>query len=154
MKARAISLLLPLLFASVVFGFQNTKHMGVWKLNEAKSTIPAGSPKNTTVTYEAAGDMVKITVEGVDAAGQPAKNEWTGKFDGKDYPLSGDSTADARSYKYIDDRTLEFVNKKDGKETLSGRLVVSADGKTRTTSTTATGPDGKKVKMTALYDRQ
>ena len=154
MKVRAISLLLPLLFATVVFGFQETKHMGVWKLNEAKSKIPADAPKNTTVTYEAAGDMVKITVEGVDAAGQPSKSEWTGKFDGKDYPVTGDSNADARWYKYIDDRTLEFANKKGGKETLSGRLVVSADGKTRTTSTTATAADGKKVKMTAVYDRQ
>lgn len=154
MKARAISLLLPMLFATVVFAFQETKHLGVWKLNETKSTIPAGAPKNTMVTYEAAGDMIKITVEGVDAAGQPTKNEWTGKFDGKEYPVTGDSTSDMRSYKYVDDRTLEFWAKKGGKETLSGRLVVSADGKTRTTTVTSTAPDGKKTKMTAVYDRQ
>ena len=80
--------------------------MGTWKLNEAKSTIPAGAPKNTTVVYSAAGDSVKVTVDGVTGDGKPAHNEWTGKFDGKDYPVTGDPTTDARAYKKVDDRTM------------------------------------------------
>jgi hypothetical protein len=36
--------------------------MGTWKLNEAKSKIPAGATKNHTVVYEAAGDSIKVTV--------------------------------------------------------------------------------------------
>jgi hypothetical protein len=40
--------------------------MGTWKLNEAKSKLAAGLPKNTSVTYEAAGDNIKATVDGVD----------------------------------------------------------------------------------------
>ena len=63
--------------------------MGTWKLNEAKSKLSAGGPRNHTVAYTAAGDSVKVTVEGVDAEGKPARNEWTGKFDGKDYPVTG-----------------------------------------------------------------
>jgi len=35
--------------------------------------------------YEAAGDSVKVTVAGIDGDGKPTHNEWTGKFDGKDY---------------------------------------------------------------------
>ena len=154
MKAKAISLVLPLFFATVVFGFFDNQHMGVWKLNEAKSKIPAGAPKNHTVTYEAAGDMTKVTVEGVDAAGQPTHNEWTGKFDGKDYPVTGESNSDTRSYKVVNARTMTFANKKAGKATLTGRIVISADGKSRTVTTTATSADGKKVKSTAVYDKQ
>jgi hypothetical protein len=154
MKTKAISLMLPLFFATVVVGFFDNAHMGTWKLNEAKSKIPAGAPKNTTVTYEAAGDMIKITVEGVDGAGQPSRNEWTGKFDGKDYPVTGESNTDARAYKVVDGRTLTFANKKAGKATLTGRVVVSEDGKSRTVTTTATSPDGKKVESTAVYDKQ
>jgi hypothetical protein len=82
------------------------------------------------------------------------RNEWTGKFDGKDYPLVGDPNADMRSYKKIDDRTTELTNKKDGKVTATGRIVVSPDGKTRTVTVTATGADGKKMKSTAVYDKQ
>ena len=154
MKAKAISLMLPLFFATVVVGYFDNPHMGTWKLNEAKSKIPAGAPKNTTVTYEAAGDMIKITVEGVDGAGQPSRSEWTGKFDGKDYPVTGDSNADARAYKVVNARTLTFANKKAGKTTLTGRIAISVNGKSRTVTTTATSSDGKKVKTTAVYDKQ
>jgi hypothetical protein len=127
--------------------------LGTWKLNEAKSKI-ANGPKNTTVVYEAAGDSVKITTDGTDPKGSPAHSEWTGKFDGKDYPVSGDSSADARAYKKVDARTLTFENKKDGKATLTGRITISADGKTRTVHLSGTGPDGQKVSSTNVYDKQ
>src|ERR1700692_3572611 len=107
-------------------------NMGTWKLNEAKSKFSPGAPKNTSVVYEAAGDSVKVTVDGVGSDGKPSHNEWTGKFDGKDYAVTGDSNDDMRSYKRINANTLALTNKKDGKVTLSGRIVVSADGKTRT----------------------
>jgi hypothetical protein len=128
--------------------------IGTWKLDEAKSKIGAGMPKNTTVIYAAAGDSIKVTVEGVGAGGKPTHNEWTGKFDGKDYPLTGDPSADARSYKRIDANTLELANKKDGKVVISGRIVISADGKTRTVTISGTGSDGKKVTSTAVYNKQ
>jgi hypothetical protein len=38
------------------------------------------------------GDNVKITVDGADRDGKPTHNEWTGKFDGKEYPVTGDPT--------------------------------------------------------------
>ena len=78
----------------------------------------------------------------------------TGKFDGKDYPLSGDPNANMRSYKKFNDHTLELTNKMDGKVTTTGRIVVSADGKTRTVTVTGTGADGKKITSTAVYDKQ
>src|SRR5438552_14766692 len=131
-----------------------SKQMGTWKLNEAKSKFAPGASKNNTVVYEAAGDDVKVTVDGTDRDGKATHNEWTGKFDGKDYPVTGDPTSDARSYKKVDARTLELTVKKDGKVTASGRIVVAADGKSRTVSTSATDPEGKKIKNTAVYDKQ
>ena len=128
--------------------------MGTWKLNEAKSKIPAGAPKNNVVVYAAAGDSVTVTVDGVDSAGKPTHNEWTGKMDGKDYPLIGDPMSDTRSYKKIDDRTTELTNKKGGKVTLTGKIVVSADGKSRTVTVSGTDPMGMKVEMTAVYDKE
>jgi len=98
--------------------------MGTWKLNEAKSKFSPGAPKNTTVVYEAAGDSVKVTVDGVGADGKPSHNKWTGKFDGKDYPVTGDSSADTRSYKRVDAHTLKLTNKKGDKVTMSGTATV------------------------------
>jgi hypothetical protein len=154
MKARSIVLGLALCFAAVGVCFADDPNMGTWKLNEAKSKIGAGAPKNTTVVYEASGDSVKITVDGVDAEGKPTHNEWTGKFDGKDYAVTGDPASDTRSYKKINARTLALTVKKGDKVATSGRIVVSADGKSRTVTTTTTDPKGKKVSSTAVYDKQ
>jgi hypothetical protein len=129
-------------------------NMGTWKLNEAKSKFSPGAAKNTSVVYEAAGDSIKVTVDGAGVDGKPTHNEWTGKFDGKDYPLTGDPTADTRSYKKIDARTLELSNKKGGKTVVSGKIVVSDDGKSRTVTTTGTDASGKKVSASAVYDKQ
>jgi hypothetical protein len=51
---------------------------------------------------------VKVTIDGTDKDGKPTLNEWTGKFDGKDYPVTGDPNSDARPVEKIDDRTLGF----------------------------------------------
>jgi hypothetical protein len=128
--------------------------MGTWKLDEAKSKSSPGAPRNNTVVYTMAGDSVKVTVDGVDADGKPTHNAWTGKFDGKDYPVTGDPTSDARSYKRIDDRTLEFTAKKGGTTTLTGRIAVSADGKSRTVTTSGTDAKGNKFNATSVYDKQ
>ena len=155
MKARAIALTVALCFIAGSLCFAaSDPNIGTWKLNEAKSKFAPGSSKNVTVVYEVVGDKVKVTVDGIDGAGKPTYNEWTGKYDGKDYPVTGDPTSDARSLKKVDDHTLILTVKKDGKVTVSGRIVIAADGKTRTVTTSATDSKGKKVKNTAVYDKQ
>ena len=143
-----------LFFVGLAVSFAENPNMGTWKLNEAKSKIHPGTIKNTMVVYAAEGDNVKVTTDGTGGDGQPMHTEWTGKFDGKDYPLTGDPTADSRSYKEINDHTLTLDNKKDGKVTTSGRIVVSADGKTRTLTVSSKDSAGKKVSSTAVYDKQ
>ena len=154
MKTKTIVLTLALCFAAGTVCFAASPQMGTWKLNEAKSKHAPGTPKNNMVVYEAVGDKVKVTLDGIDANGKTAHNEWTGKFDGKDYPVTGDPNSDARSYKKIDDRTLDFTIKKGGKVTITGRIVVSADGKSRTVTTSGTDAKGKKFTNTAVYDKQ
>ena len=154
MKARTIVLSVLVCLLTTAVCFASDASMGTWKLNEAKSKLAPGTPKNNTVVYEAAGDKVKVTVDGVGVDGKPTHNEWTGMFDGKDYPLVGDPSADTRSYKKIDDRTLELANKKEGKVTTTGKIVVSADGKIRTVTTSGTDAKGAKYKSTAVYDKQ
>jgi hypothetical protein len=110
MKTRTILFTLLLWFVGAAVCFAADPHMGTWKLNEAKSKIGPGAPKITTVVYEAAGDSIKVTVDGTNADGTPAHNEWTGKYDGKDYPVTGDPNADTRSAKKVNDHTLAFTN--------------------------------------------
>ena len=154
MKTKTVLASLAAFFTGIAICLAADPNMGTWKLNEAKSKLAAGGTKNTTVVYEAAGDSVKITVDGVTGDGKPVHHEWTGKYDGKDYPVTGDPTSDARTYKKTGDRTLEFTGKKDGKTNVMGRVAVSADGKSRTVTATVTDSSGKKVTSTAVYDKQ
>jgi len=153
MKRRSIVLTVVMGFLAAL-SFAENPNMGTWKLNEAKSKITPGMIKNTTVVYAADGDSVKVTTEGTGGDGQPMHTEWTGKFDGKDYSLTGDSSADARAYKQVNDQTLTLENRKGGKVTTSGKIVVSADGKTRTLTIWGTSSEGKKVTSIAVYDKQ
>lgn len=154
MKARASVLTLVLCFVGVALCIAADGFMGTWKLNEAKSKIGPGAPKNGTVVYEAAGDSVKVTIDGTDSEGKPLHSEWTGKFDGNDYPVTGDPSVDMRSIKRVDDHTLTATQKKDGKVTTTARIVLSADGKTRTVAASGTDGKGKKISSTAVYDKQ
>jgi hypothetical protein len=151
MRPRNILLILAFCLAGFVISMAQQPQMGSWKLNEAKSKFPPNAGKNTMVVYESAGDNIKVTVDGVDDSGKPVHNEWTGKFDGKPYAITGDSTADMRAYTKVNDHKLTFTNTKGGKKTITGVVTVSADGKTRTVVTKgASGKGG----ATAVYDKQ
>ena len=154
MKVKTIVLTMLLCFAAVTVCSASDVQMGTWKLNEAKSKLAPGATKNTTVVYAAAGDEVKVTVDGVTSDGKPAHNEWTGKFDGKFYPVTGDPNSDERSYKMIDSHTLALTTQKGGKVAVTGRIVVSHDGRTRTVSTSWLDAKGAKVKSVGVYDKQ
>lgn len=153
MRTKTIAITLGLFLAAGMC-YAADPWMGTWRLNEKKSKLSRDSGKNSTVTYASTMmGKVKITVDGTDSDGKPAHNSWTGKFDGKDYPVTGDPNSDTRSYRKIGDRTLELVSKKNGKTTSSGRAVLSADGKHRTVNTSGTNAKGKKFKVTAVYDK-
>jgi hypothetical protein len=154
MQRKSVLAALAGLFLSVAVSLAADANMGTWKLNEAKSKVAAGMGKNTMVVYTAAGDNIKVVVDGVLEDGKPAHNEWTGKFDGKDYPLVGDPNADTRAYKTVDARTTNLVNKKAGKVTATGQIVMAADGKSRVLTVDQTDAAGKKVTSTFVYDKQ
>ena len=153
MKTRTTLLTLALCFAAGTVCFADP-NMGTWKLNEAKSKISPGSPKNNKVVYSGSGDVVKITVDGTDGSGKATHNEWRGRFDGRFYPVTGDPLSDGRAYKKVNDRTLDFRAKKGKKIIVTGQVVVAADGKSRTVTTKGTNAKGKKFKNTAVYDKQ
>ena len=154
MKTKTIGLTLAVCFLLGAACFAADPQIGSWKLNETKSKIAPGSPKATMVVYEAVGDQVKCTVDEVAPDGKAIHSEWTGKFDGKDYPVTGSSDSDTRSYKKIGERIMNFTNKKGEKVTNSGRIVVAADGKSRTVILNGITAEGKKLKSMQVFDKE
>ena len=154
MKTRSVVLTMAVCFVAVAMSFAQNPNIGSWTLNEAKSKLVPGTIKNTSVVYSMDGDNVKCVTDGIGVDGKPMHTEWTGKFDGKDYPLTGDPNSDSRAYTKVDDHTLTLSNNKGGKATTTGKIIVSADGKTRTLTTSGKDSKGKKVTAVAVYDKQ
>ena len=154
MKIRTIGLTLAFCVLEGAACFAADPQMGTWKLNETKSKITLSTLRNTHVVYSSMLAQVKIKADGIDANGKPSHTEWSGKFDGKDYPVTGDPNSVARSYTKLNERALTTTNKKNGKLTVTGQIVVSANGKSRTVTLNGTTPKGKKFKNVAVYDKQ
>src|SRR5262245_44794435 len=151
---KTIALTLASWFLAGAACFAADPHIGTWKLNETKSKVTPGTLKYTSVTVENMLGKVKVTADGLDGDRKPVHSEWTGNFDGKDYSVTGDPVADTRSYTKVDDRTLNFTVKKGGKIVDTGRLIVSADGNSRTVTVGGTTPKGKKFRNIVVYDKQ
>ena len=154
MKARMMVLIVAMYAVAIAMSAAENPNMGTWKLNETKSKFSPGATKNSTVVYEAAGDSVKVTTDGTSGDSKAVHTEWTGKFDGKDYPVSGGAAGATRAYKVIDAHTMEVTGKENGKVTTSGKIVVAADGKSRTVNISGTDSSGKKFTSNAVYDKQ
>ena len=158
MKTRSVVMTFVLCLLAFGVSFAQNTSMGTWKLNEAKSKIPAGVGKNTTVVYSAAGSDIKVTTDGLDAAGHPAHTEWTGKFDAKPYPVTGDPNVTYRAYKSKNEHLLLLANMKGDKTVTNGKIKLAKDGKSRTLEmnyfTTDAKGKKKKTQATYFYDKQ
>ena len=152
---RSMLVAAALWFTAAAATFAASAQMGTWKLNEAKSKFAPGATKNTTVTYTAAkGDMIDLTVDGVDKDGKAVHWTWMGKFDGKAYKVKGSAAIDMIANKMVNDHTNDLTGMKNGKVVMIGTITVSKDGKARTVTTTTADASGKKETDKAYYDKQ
>jgi hypothetical protein len=140
----------------VALAQSSNSEVGTWKLNVAKSKFSGGAAlKSGTLKIEAAGAGIKTIVDGVDADGTVRHYEVTSNYDGKDYPVVGNSpNGDMIALTRINATTTKTVNKKGGKITTTQTAVVSSDGKTRTSTTTGTNALGQTVNNVAVWDKQ
>ena len=76
MKTRAFVLSVVVCLIGVAVCFAQNPFMGTWKLNEAKSKLAPGAPKNDKVVYEAEGIDFKVTTDGIDGAGNSTHSGW------------------------------------------------------------------------------
>ena len=79
---------------------------------------------------------------------------FSGNYDGKDSPITGNSPYDVVALTRVDANTVRVVFKKGGTVTVSQTSVVSSDGKTTTHTGTGTNALGQIVNSVAVYDKQ
>jgi hypothetical protein len=69
-------------------------------------------------------------------------------------PVTGIPDFNESTYKKVDDKTVEFVRLKDGKEVQRGTRAVSPDGKTMTFTTKGVNASGAQIDNVAVYEKQ
>ena len=121
-------------FSSHAFAQGPNPLIGTWTLNIAKSNFsPGPPPKSQTRTYTQNGDGLKFVSAGVNADGSASvPTSYAAHFDGKDYPMVGNTNIDMITITMADASTLDTTMKKNGKVTGARRFTVSKDGKTMT----------------------
>jgi len=150
---RHLRVLVVVLVMSLGLFAAESPFSGTWKLNLAKSKLPPPAPKSDTVVVDADDNGLKLTEDATDDKGQPIKSSYEAKFDGKDYPVTGDPTTDSISFQRVNANTLKSTAKKDGKVSSRGTIVVSKDGKVTTVDFTDYS-QAKPAKGSAVYDKQ
>ena len=157
-KRRIALIAVVVLFATTSWTSAQSKDplVGTWQLSAAKSKYSPGPvPKTATTTIEAAGTGYKFSVHQTPASGAAQEWSFTTSLDGKPAKVTGNNpNADMVTYKRIDAHTFESVQTKGGKETQRQRVVVSADGKTRTVTTTGVDGAGQKINNVAVYEKK
>ena len=130
--------------------------VGTWVLNAAQSKYTPGPvPRSATAVIETAGSGYRFTVKQMPASGAAQEWSFTTALDGKPAKVTGNNpNADAITVKRVDANTLETMNSRGGKETTRQRNVVSADGKTRTVTTTGVDGAGQKINNVAVYEKK
>ena len=128
--------------------------IGKWKLNVAKSRYPGPPPQNGTRHYQDRGyGFVLSTQQGFDAEGKAYFTQYVAKVDGNNYPLAirGSQTVNSISFTSVNERSVVYTLKVDGKVTANGTTVVSADGDTLTIVTTPVSGERPTVEV---YERE
>ena len=136
---------------------QSDPLIGHWMLNVAKSKYEGTpAPKSEMRMYEAFGGVgkgIKATFDRVDAAGKKVPVSFSAMYDGKEYKYSGPD-GDTIVLTRPNPNTLDATLKLKGKVTQTTHSVISPDGKTRTQVVTGTDAQGKKVSVTAVFEKQ
>jgi hypothetical protein len=129
--------------------------LGTWTLNVEKSVYNPGPPpyKRGSFTVTPYGDQVRITYDLVRPRGGVTHLEWTGSFDGRDYPVHGVEALVTNAYRRVDDRAFDVVVKLDGLVTATSRVTLSSDGRTMTTVTAGTNAQGQEVTTRTVYEK-
>lgn len=139
--------------ASIASSQVSDRLAGTWRLNVAQSRYETGAPpKSQTTTLHAMDGGLHEVVERVNADGTTTSWEVMAKYDGRDYPVKGDPSRDTVAMTRVDQNTVDIVNKKAGAVVSRMRILVAADGRSRTN--TVTDPSGAKTTAVLFFDRR
>lgn len=151
-----------LLLLSCTFAFNQTKKQtgadpwaGTYKMDAAKSKFPGPSPKEETLTVDAANkDSVKYTIQGTDAQGK----NYTATYDGKPGTASTvmlDGKEEAQiTYQMPSARKFTYITRASEGGSSTGTVTLSNDTRTITVREHVKDTKGAEHEQSIVYNRQ
>lgn len=171
---RSATVLVPVFVCSVLLHAQSTPSasdpiLGSWKENVAKSTYSPGPPPPASgiqVRQYRADDegSIRYVLVSANPPGNSTFQASVFKVDGRQYPVyntpaaftlltTGKPTNVTRSYRRIDQYTVEFITYTGGVAGLPTLRVISQDGKTYTDTTAGKNQQGQAIHNVVVFDR-
>ena len=127
--------------------------LGTWTLNVPRSTYAASPPyKRATYEIERSADGFRVVYDMVHPRGGTTHLEWTGRMDGRDYPLQGVDQAITYAYTATGADAADIVVKIDGRVAARSHVTLSDGGRSMITATTA-GAGGPAI-STTVYEKR
>ena len=154
MTRTLLAFVLALLVCASWAAAQDDPMMGTWKLNAAKSKLPPERQRNIVRKHEPIPGGIRVSWEGIDSNGQPTRWGFEAKFDGKEYPSTGESSWDTLTLERPDRYTIVGRSKKDGKVAVELRWEVSQDGQTLTRRQQRFSPPEQAGTSIEIFERQ
>ena len=109
--------------------------------------------QKVTLRIEPFDDGVRVVYDMVRRRGGITHMEWSGRFDGRDYPVQGVDYVLTNAYRQLSDRSYEIIVRVDGRDAAVATTSVSADGSTMTVDTLEKGEGNQSRRTTAIYKR-
>jgi hypothetical protein len=128
--------------------------IGTWNMIPSKSTFSYPAPKSFIMIIKSKQGEFECVEDVITADGKAIRRIYSGKYDGKDYPIKGDPDMDTISFMPIIDHKSTYVIKKDGKVVLRGESVISEDGKTWIDNGSGKDASGKAFTFTIFLEKQ
>ena len=129
---------------------------GEWQLDQTRSTQRAGAApyKRVVLRIEPAADGLTVTYEMVGTRGGVTHVEWTGRFDGRDYPVQGIDAVLTNAYRRLGERSYEILVKADGTVVATSDVTVSPDGRELHVRQHERDAQGRPVESQSVYVRK
>ena len=110
--------------------------------------------ERVTLRIEPWDDGLRVVYDMVRQRGGITHMEWTGRFDGRDYPMQGVDYVLTNAYQQLSDRSYQITVRLDGREVAVATAVVSPDGARLTVDTVERDASGRQRKTSAVYVRR
>ena len=107
-----------------------------------------------TLRIEPQDDGLRVVYDMVRRRGGITHMEWSGRLDGRDYPVQGVDYVLTNAYRQVSDRSYQIAVRVDGRDAAVATAVVSADGSRMTVDTVERDARGQAARTQAVYVRR